>query len=364
MSSAASHPDPVRMRRALDAIAPYKPGRPPASAEGPSYKVSSNENPYPPLPSVLATIAEAAGTVNRYPGMGMHDLRGRIAELCGVSPDEVVPGAGSCGVLGQIVNATVGDNDEVVYAWRSFELYPILVGLSGGRSVQVPLTEDGRHDLQAMLGSITAQTTLVLLCTPNNPTGPVITHAEAENFLSRMPHDVLVVIDEAYVEFNRDPEAVDSLRLFRDYPNVVVLRTFSKAYGLAGLRVGYGIANEAVAEALGKTRMPFAVTDLAQTAAVASLDATGELAERVEAIVAERQRVAAALRDQGWVLPLTEANFVWFPLGRRTDEFVEAAGARGLSVRGFSGDGARCTIDVPEANDLLIEVARGFAPGG
>ena len=350
------------MRRALDAISSYMPGRPPSPAEGPSYKISSNENPYPPLPSVLGTIAEAAGSINRYPGMGMHELRGRIAELCGVSPEQVVPGAGSCGVLGQIVNAVVGDDDEVVYAWRSFELYPILVSLSGGRSVQVPLTQDGRHDLQAMLGAVTPQTTLVLLCTPNNPTGPVITHAEAEQFLSRMPHDVLVVIDEAYIEFNRDGEAVDSLRLFRDYPNVVVLRTFSKAYGLAGLRIGYGIADEAVAEALGKTRMPFAVTDLAQAAAVASLDAGDELAGRVEAIVAERDRVVAALEGDGWRLPQTEANFVWFPVGAATDDFVEAASERGLSVRGFSGDGVRCTIDVPEANDLLIEVARAFVP--
>lgn len=349
------------MRRALDAIAAYKPGKPPVPSEGVvSYKISSNENPYPPLPSVLETIAGAAGTINRYPGMGMHELRGRVAELCGVSPDEVVPGAGSCGVLGQIVNAVVGDGDEVVYAWRSFELYPILVSLSGGRSVQVPTTEDGRHDLQAMLGAITPNTTLVLLCTPNNPTGPVITHAEAENFLARMPHDVLVVIDEAYVEFNRDPEAVDSLRLFRDYPNVVVLRTFSKAYGLAGLRVGYGIASQAVAEALGKTRMPFAVTDLAQTAAVASLDAADELELRVDALVDERERVLAALADQGWAIPSTQANFVWFPLGAATDEFVEAAAARGLSVRGFSGDGARATIDVPGSNDTLIDVAQQF----
>lgn len=350
------------MRRALDAIASYKPGRPPSPADGPSYKVSSNENPYPPLPSVLATIVEAAGSINRYPGMGMQELRSRIAELCEVSPKQVVPGAGSCGVLGQIVNAVVGDGDEVVYAWRSFELYPILVSLSGGRSVQVPLTEGGRHDLQAMLGAITPQTTLVLLCTPNNPTGPVITHAEVEEFLLRMPHDVLVVIDEAYVEFNRDSEAVDSLKLFRDFSNVVVLRTFSKAYGLAGLRVGYGIADEAVADALGKTRMPFAVTDLAQVAAVASLDAGDELAERVGAIVAERERVVAALEGDGWRLPQTEANFVWFPVGAATDDFVEAASQRGLAVRGFSGEGVRCTIDVPEANDLLIEVARSFVP--
>ena len=329
-----------------------------------SFKLSSNENPYPPLPSVLSTIAEAAGQINRYPGMGMHELRERVAEVCGVSAEQVVPGAGSCGVLAQIVNAVVGEDDEVVYAWRSFELYPILVGLSGGRSVQVPLTEDGRHDLQAMLGAVTAATTLVLLCTPNNPTGPAITHAEAEQFLSRMPHDVLVVIDEAYVEFNRDADSVDSFKLFRDYPNVVVLRTFSKAYGLAGLRVGYAIADEEVAVALGKTRMPFAVTDIAQAAAVASLDAADELAERVEAIVAERERVVAALEADGRRIPATEANFVWFPLGDATDEFVEAASARGLSVRGFSGDGVRCTIDMPEANDRLLQLVRDFGSNG
>ncbi|GAB2689292.1 histidinol-phosphate transaminase [Thalassiella azotivora] len=367
MSDQTSTSDPTagggvpRIRAALQGIPSYKPGRPPAPREGlTSYKISSNENPYPPLPSVLHVVESAAGQMNRYPDMFATGLVAAIAEHVGVPVEHVATGTGSVGVLGQIVQATCADGDEVVYAWRSFEAYPIVVGVSGARSVQVPLTADARHDLDAMADAITDRTRLVLVCTPNNPTGPVVHRDELERFLDRVPSDVLVVIDEAYREFVRDPQSPDAVDVYRGRPNVAVLRTFSKAYGLAGLRVGYAVAHEPVADALRKTAVPFGVSGLAQDAAIASLQAEDELLERVEALVAERQRVAAALREQGWDVPQTEANFVWMALGDRTVEFAAACEEAGLSVRPFPGEGARCSIGEVEANDRFIEVCRAF----
>lgn len=256
-----------------------------------------------------------------------------------------------------MVQACAAEGDEVVYAWRSFEAYPIVVGISGARSVQVSLTHDARHDLEAMSAAVTDHTRLVLLCSPNNPTGPVIGHDEADAFLRRVPRDVLVVVDEAYREFVRDPGAVDGLELYRNHPNVCVLRTFSKAYGLAGMRVGFAVAQDEVADALRKTAVPFGVSGLAQAAAVASLKREAELLERVRSLVAERSRVVAALRSQGWWVPDTEANFVWFDLGNEADLFARECAKAGVIVRPFSGEGCRVTIAEPEANDIVIRVA-------
>jgi histidinol-phosphate aminotransferase len=283
-----------------------------------------------------------------------------LAQRFDVPVDHIATGTGSVGVLTQLVNITCEPGDEVVYAWRSFEAYPIVVALAGATSVRVPVDQEARHDLRAMAEAVTDRTRLVLVCTPNNPTGPSVTHGELEDFLAAVPPEVLVVIDEAYLEFNTDPEAPDALALYRRHPNVAVLRTFSKAYGLAGLRVGYAIAHEEVATALRKAATPFGVSDLAQRAAIASLEAYGELEVRVKALVEERARVLAALREQGWPVPDTEANFVWLPLGAETAEFAAACQEAGIMVRPFEGEGARCTIGETEANDRLIEVARAF----
>jgi histidinol-phosphate aminotransferase len=226
----------------------------------------------------------------------------------------------------------------------------------------VPLTADERHDLDAMAAAITDRTRLVLLCSPNNPTGTAIRRGELERFLDRVPADLLVVIDEAYREFVRDPDVPDALEVYRDRPNVAVLRTFSKAYGLAGLRVGFGVAHEPVAAALRKTAVPFGVSSLAQTAATASLRAEDELFERVEALVKERSRVHDALREQGWSQPASEANFVWLRLGERTAEFAAACEAAGVVVRPFADEGARVTIGETEANDIFLRVAARFSP--
>src|SRR5215210_93534 len=334
-----------RLRGALEGIPAYLPGRPATEAAGaPSYKISSNENPYPPLPSVLEVVRDEAARFNRYPDMFSTGLMSAISERFAVPESHVATGTGSVGVLQQIVQATAGEGDEVVYAWRSFEAYPIVVQISGARSVRVPLTTDERHDLDAMAAAVTDKTRLVLLCSPNNPTGTAIRGVELERFLDRVPADLLVVIDEAYREFVRDPEVPDALEFYRDRPNVAVLRTFSKAYGLAGLRVGFAVAHEPVAAALRKTAVPFGVSRLAQDAAIASLRAEDELLGRVGSLVCERSRVVDALRAQGWTVPETQANFVWLRLGERTVEFAQACERAGVMVRPFAGEGVRVTV--------------------
>ncbi|MCW4601426.1 histidinol-phosphate transaminase [Janibacter hoylei] len=355
--------DTPRLRSALDQVPAYVAGKPPAAREGLTvYKVSSNENPNPPLPSVVDVIAAAATEVNRYPDMGVTALTDALAAHLEVPREQIATGTGSVGVLAQIIQSTCDPGDEVVYAWRSFEAYPIVVAIAGAVSVQVPLTADQRHDLDAMAAAITDRTRVVLVCTPNNPTGPSVTHAELEAFIAKVPRDVLVVVDEAYLEFVEGEGEVDGLALRREHDNVMLLRTFSKAYGLAGLRVGYAVAPEPVAEALRKTATPFGVNLLAQAAAIASLEAKDELDVRVKGIVAERERVLAALREAGWQMTDSQANFVWFPLGERTGDFVTACTEAGLSVRPYGTEGVRVSIGETEANDRLIEVARAFGP--
>jgi histidinol-phosphate aminotransferase len=352
-----------RPRPELAEIPGYVPGRPAGQAAGgPAWKLSSNENPYSPLPGVLAAAVEAAGSMNRYPDLTASRLVAAIADRLGVPLAHVATGTGSVGVLQQIVQAVAGAGDEVVFAWRSFEAYPIVVPVCGARAVPVPLTRDERHDLPAMAAAVTPATRLVLLCTPNNPTGTVIRQAELDAFLDDVPDDVLVVVDEAYVEFVRDPDAADGLATYRDRPNIAVLRTFSKAYGLAGLRVGYAVAHPPVAEALRKTAVPFGVNVVAQHAAVASLAAAAELLARVDALVAERRRVAAALARQGWTVPPTEANFVWLRLGSQTARFAAACDAAGVTVRAYGDDGVRVTVGEQAANDAFLSVAAGWEP--
>ncbi|MFI9384748.1 histidinol-phosphate transaminase [Kutzneria sp. NPDC052558] len=350
-----------KLRVALEDIPTYKPGKPAVGADGaPAFKLSSNENPHQPLPSVLAAMERALGDFNRYPDMGCSQLIPAIAARLGVPESHVATGTGGVGVIQQVLQAACDDGDEVVYPWRSFEAYPIITQMVGARSVQVPLTADERHDLDAMAAAITDRTRLVILCNPNNPTGTALRRPELEAFLDRVPGDVVVLLDEAYREFVRDAEVPDGLGIYRDRPNVVVLRTFSKAYGLAGLRVGYAVAHEPVATALRKVAVPFGVSQLAQEAALASLAAEAELFERVEHITKERGRVLDALRDQGWPVPPSEGNFVWLRLGERTTEFADRAQAAGVMVRPFPGEGVRISVGEPEGNDLFLGVAEAF----
>jgi histidinol-phosphate aminotransferase len=348
-----------RFRPVLDRFAPYKPGKPPAAGSGPSYKLSSNESPFGPLPSVVKVIAEAAGEINRYPDNGAAVLTDAIATRFAVPVSHVAVGCGSVGLVQQLLEAVTDPGTEVLYAWRSFEAYPYLADLAGATSVRVPL-DDERQDLGAMADAITPATRLVFVCVPNNPTGTVVSSAGLKRFLDRVPGDCLVVLDEAYAEYVRDPEVPNGIEVYRDWPNVAVLRTFSKAYGLAGLRVGFLIGHEPVAAAARKTMLTFSVNAVAQAAAVASLAAEAELLDRVELVIAERDRVRAELLGLGWTVPPTEANFVWLRLGDDTTGFADACGRAGISVRAFAGEGVRVSIGEKAAHDLFLEVAGAY----
>ncbi|MFE2290666.1 histidinol-phosphate transaminase [Streptomyces sp. NPDC059452] len=349
-----------KLRAELDGVPAYVPGKP-AAAGGPvAYKLSSNENPYPPLPGVLESAVAAAGSFNRYPDMACTGLVSELSDRFGVPLSHLATGTGSVGVAQQLLQATSGPGDEVIYAWRSFEAYPIITQVSGATSVKVPLTSGEVHDLDAMAEAITDRTRLIFVCNPNNPTGTVVRRAELERFLDRVPSDVLVVLDEAYKEFIRDADVPDGIEIYRDRPNVAVLRTFSKAYGLAGLRVGFAVAHEPVAAALRKTAVPFGVSQLAQDAAVASLRAEDELLGRVGSLVAERNRLSEELVRQGWTVPESHANFVWLRLGERTLDFAAACERAGVVVRPFKGEGVRVSIGESEGNDLFLKTAEAF----
>ncbi|HLN78410.1 MAG TPA: histidinol-phosphate transaminase [Nocardioidaceae bacterium] len=347
-----------QIRQAIADIPAYVPGKPPKTREGvPTYKLSSNENPHPPLPGVVEAVTGAVEAMNRYPDMGCTALYAALSDRLDVPTEHLAAGTGSVAVLYHLLQAFCESGDEVVYAWRSFEAYPIAVAVTGATSVKVPLGPGARHDLHAMLEAISDRTKVVVVCTPNNPTGPAVSHAELEAFIDKVPPHVVVVVDEAYREFVRSEDPVDGLRLYRDRSNVVVMRTFAKAYGLAGFRVGYVIAPPEIASAVRACALPFGVSSVAQAAAVASLAAEPELLERVDRIVAERERVVAELRLQGWDIPDAQGNFVWLALGDRTAEFAAAAEDAGIMVRPFAAEGVRVTIGEPDGNDVFLSVA-------
>lgn len=356
----------VTPRAALSTLPAYIAGQPPQAVEGlEAFKLSSNENPWGPVPAAQEAIVEAAQRMHRYPDPTAAPLRERIGAALGVPAEDIVTGAGSLGALTQILAAFAGTaadgrGDEVIYAWRSFEAYPIVVGTAGAVSVQVPNRPDGSHDLEAMLAAITERTRVILLCTPNNPTGPSLRQDEVDRFLQRVPERILVILDEAYLEFQGDPELVEGVRTYRAHPNVVALRTFSKACGLAGLRVGYSISQPEITQSLRKVATTFAVTEMAQVAAIASLDHLDQVQERVQRIVAERERILVRLRELGWAVPETRANFVWLPLGEDARRFAEVCAGQALSVRAFDGDGVRVSVDMPEANDRFLEICANF----
>lgn len=374
MSQSAEHAN-IPVRPVFNTLPSYAAGKPPAPVEGlTQYKLSSNENPLGPVPEVARVIAEFA-TAHRYPDPLSTALRQKLSARLGVDADDIVTGAGSLGALNQILKTFAGVNadgvqDEVIYAWRSFEAYPILVGIMGARSVQVPNLPNGAHDLDAMAAAITDRTRLILVCTPNNPTGPAVTESQIRAFLAKVPAHIPVVIDEAYFEFcaaSTVPESeeapLNGLDIYRDYENVIILRTFSKAQGLAGLRVGYSISHPQITQHLRVAATPFAVTALAEAAAIASIEHEDAVMERVSHLVSERERVTARLRDLGYEFPSTYANFVWLPLGERTGEFVQLMAEHALSVRAFGTEGVRVSIGEVEANDRFLSLCEAFAKG-
>jgi histidinol-phosphate aminotransferase len=355
--------NPPRPRESVAAIPAYVAGKPPVPRPGQQvYKLSSNENPYPPLPGVVEAAEAAVAQMNRYPDMGNSALYAALADRLGVPQERLAAGTGSVAVLYHLLQAFCEPGDEVVYAWRSFEAYPIAVSAVGAVSVQVPVLDDGRHDLAAMAAAVTDRTRVLVVCTPNNPTGPAVTDAELRELVEQVPDHVLVVVDEAYREFVRADDQVDGLALQAAHANVASMRTFAKAYGLAGFRVGYLVAHPEVAGAVRACALPFGVSSVAQAAAVASLAAERELFARVEAIVDERDRVVQRLVEQGWSFPDPQGNFVWLPLADRTAEFVAAAEEAGITVRPFAGEGVRVSIGEPAANVVLLAVTGAWTP--
>ncbi|UGS26754.1 histidinol-phosphate transaminase [Microbacterium resistens] len=353
-------------RPALAHVPAYRQGR---SAPAGASKLSSNESPHPPLPSVVEAVRERLTALHRYPDMSAAALINRLARRYDVDPRSVTVGAGSVELAAQLIHAVAGEGDEVVFAWRSFEAYPSLVRIAGATPVPVPLDADHRHDLDAMRAAITDRTRLVFVCNPNNPTGTVVTAAELERFVDAVPRDVLVVVDEAYVHFDRTARVDGEARglgidLFRRYPHVAVLHTFSKAYGLAGLRIGYAISPVSVADDQRKVAVPFGVTDLAQAAALASLDAEAELAVRIDEVVAQRDRLAGMLRDAGWPAVASEANFVWVPAGDRAAELDELLTAGGVVARTFAGEGVRISSGSGEDVDRVAAALAARAVEG
>ncbi|WP_348789536.1 pyridoxal phosphate-dependent aminotransferase [Leifsonia sp. NPDC080035] len=344
----------VRLRPEIVAVPAYKQGRP-APADG--FKLSSNENPYPPLPSVVEAVTATLADLNRYPNAGGGDLRERLAVRHGVGVEQVHLGSGSVSLLAQFIMAAAGAGDEVVYSWRSFEAYPGLVTVAGATSVQIPNRPDGRHDLPAMAAAITDRTRVVIVCTPNNPTGTIVTASEFEEFMAAVPSDLLVLLDEAYYEFVTDDASVDGIPLLERYPNLVVLRTFSKAYGLAALRVGYAVGPAPVLDAARSAAIPLSVTDAARVAALASIEAEDELMERVARIAMRRDRLREALLEQGWNVPAAQGNFVWLPTGEQTAAANDAFFDAGLTVRAFPPEGIRISVGEQESVDKLLEVA-------
>lgn len=361
----------VSIRKNLAGLAPYRQG---AQANPDAFKLSSNENPFSTHPVVSAAIADAIGA-NRYPDATALTLREALAEFYGtderpITPDEIHIGAGSVSIIAQLLTAVCEPGTNVVYAWRSFEAYPSLTMIAGAEPRQIPLTAEAGHDLPAMAAAIDESTRAVILCTPNNPTGPIITSDEFNEFLAQVPSDVLIILDEAYAEFVTDEHAVDGIRqrAWHKHPNVVVLRTFSKAYGLAGLRVGYAFGNSETLDLARVTAIPLSVTGAAAAAAIASLqpDVVADLNAQVAELVARRVTLVEGLRAQGWSVPDTQANFVWLGVGADAPEWAGKLAEHGIIVRPLPGDspttgGIRISIGEAESIERVLE-ALGQAP--
>jgi histidinol-phosphate aminotransferase len=307
---------------------------PEAIASGGIAQLASNESPVPPHPKVVEAIAAAAAAMNRYPDPDATLLRRRIAERYDTDPSRVAVGNGSCEILLAAAEALCEPGAEILYSWPAFSMYPYLPALTGAREVRVPLAEGDLHDLDAMAAEVTASTQLVLVCNPNNPTGTHRPAAEVAAFCERLPGHVTVVLDEAYVEFQAHDDPDATVDLLAELPNLVVLRTFSKCYGLAGLRVGYALGSPRFRAAVDAVRQPFSVNALAQAAGAEAILHQDDVTRRVESTIAERLRVEEGLRALGLVTSETHANFSWVELGEADEAAVVAALAeRSIAVR-------------------------------
>jgi len=352
----------IRLRPAIGGLPVYTAGKPaPRIGEAPAFKLSSNENPFPPLPGVIEATMAAVAQMNRYPDMTNAEMTSALSSRLGVPGEQLAFGTGSVAVLYHLLQATCEAGDEVIYAWRSFEAYPIAVPVTGATQVPVSLGPGAVHDLDAMRRAVTPATKAIMLCTPNNPTGPALQHQQVIDFIDSLPDYIMIILDEAYVEFITDPEGLRGLEAMIGRPNVVVLRTFSKAYGLAGFRVGYCVADAKVAAAVRAVSLPFGVSIAAQAAVIASLEAESLLLDRVADLVKARDALAVGLRDLGIDVPDSQGNFVWLPGGSHTEAYAAAFAQAGVAVRPYASDGdwdgLRITVGEPAANTRVLEVA-------
>lgn len=350
---------PARLNGIADSFRPYQPSGLARAADGRAYLLARNETPLGPLASVVSAITRAAAEVNRYPDPACGALLAELGQRFDFPRDRIAVGAGSIAFIQALFAATIEPGAAIVYAWRSFELYSQLADLAGFRSVRVPLAA-GRHDLNAMAAAVDERTRLVMICNPNNPTGTAVSADDLARFLDAVPPTCLVVLDEAYCEYARQPGV--GVRLLRSWPNLIVTRTFSKAYGLAGLRVGYMLAHPYFTSRIQRILLPFSVSHVAEAAAIASLRAEAELLSRVQCTVAERDRVRAALLGLGFEVPLSEANFVWLPLGGRTRAFAATCALAGVNVQPYPDEGVRVTIGTAQDNNAFLAAAERHAP--
>lgn len=323
--------------------------------------MASNESPYPPIPAVVEAIQAALGNLHRYPDPTNAALRRRLSDRYDVPANRIAIGNGSCDILLAAGDALLEPGAEVVYAWPSFSVYPHLAAASGARAVEVPLDGDDRHDLEAMAAEITAATRLVIVCNPNNPTSTAVGHDEIAAFVAGVPRHVCVILDEAYAEFNALGDPDESIELLARHPNLVILRTFSKAYGLCGLRVGYGLCgSEAFRTAVDAVRQPFFCNAVAQAAAIAALGHQDEVTRRAERNLAERMTLVEGLNAMGISPADSQANFVWFqlPEGAVEKDVVQGLAADDVLVRAgtpLGREGAlRVTVGRPEENERFL----------
>ena len=359
MAMVVSPPQP---KAAIAALPSYRPGRSAAQAMhdyglASAIKLASNEVPWGPLPVVSSAIEEAARGANRYPDHGAGALRAAIASHLGLEAERIAVGCGSVGLLQQLCLTFAGWGDEVVYGWRSFEAYPILTQIAAAQGVTAPLVNE-TIDARMLLRSFSRRTRLVLVAQPNNPTSTAMSRADLQYLADSLPDGCLLVVDEAYREFVHDPAIPDALELLGHRPNVVVLRTFSKAHGLAALRVGYMIGAPEVVNAVDRTLIPFAVNAVAQAAAIAALGAMDETTARIDELVDERTRVVAGLRALDVEVPETHTNFVWLRVGEAALPLAEQLEREGVVTRAFEGDGIRVTIGTREENDRFLDAVR------
>lgn len=357
MQTASMTPAPTPLAK-LETLPLYKPGKPAEATmaeHGLEYaaKLSSNENPFGPFPSIIAAIERAARDINRYPDTNATALRLAIAAKIDRPVERVTIGAASSGVLLMTINAFAGPGDEVIYGWRSFEAYPIFTQQMGATGVGVAL-KGFDLDLDAIADRVGPATKVVLIANPNNPTGTAITEAQMTRFLDRVPTRVLVVLDEAYREFVRPGTAVDGVEAYSDRANVLVSRTLSKAYGLAGLRVGYAAAHPDVIVALDKVAAPFSVSSVAQAAAVAALAIGSELDDRLALLRRERDRVLEGVRRFGLDAPESQANLVWLASGSQTQALFGVLERHGVVARPFGDEGVRVSVGSVRDNDLFL----------